>query len=42
MPYSEDIDLEELAERTHGFVGADLENLAKKQLCQRLEKSDQI
>lgn len=30
MPLSEDVNLEELAERTHGFVGADLEALAKE------------
>ncbi|WP_226010023.1 CDC48 family AAA ATPase [Halomicrobium salinisoli] len=30
MPLSEDIDLEEYAENTHGFVGADLEQLTKE------------
>ncbi|MEF8855406.1 MAG: CDC48 family AAA ATPase [Haloarculaceae archaeon] len=30
MPLAEDVDLDELAENTHGFVGADLENLAKE------------
>jgi len=38
MPYSEDIDLEELAERTHGFVGADLENLAKEAAMSAVRK----
>ncbi|TYL35914.1 AAA family ATPase [Natronococcus pandeyae] len=30
MPLAEDVDLERYAENTHGFVGADLENLAKE------------
>ncbi|NUC73039.1 CDC48 family AAA ATPase [Haloterrigena sp. SYSU A558-1] len=30
MPLAEEIDLERYAENTHGFVGADLENLAKE------------
>ncbi|WP_313695868.1 CDC48 family AAA ATPase [Halorarum halobium] len=30
MPLTEDIDLDEYAESTHGFVGADLESLAKE------------
>ncbi|MDY6769167.1 MAG: CDC48 family AAA ATPase [Candidatus Nanohaloarchaea archaeon] len=30
MPYTDEIDLEEYAERTHGFVGADLESLTKE------------
>ena len=30
MPLSEDVDLRTLAERTHGFVGADVEALAKE------------
>lgn len=38
MPYSDDIDLEELAERTHGFVGADLENLAKEAAMSAVRK----
>lgn len=38
MPYSEDIDLEELAERTHGFVGADLESLAKEAAMSAVRK----
>ena len=38
MPYSEEIDLEELAERTHGFVGADLESLAKEAAMSAVRK----
>ncbi len=30
MPLAEDVNLERYAENTHGFVGADLENLAKE------------
>jgi len=30
MPLAEDVDLDELAEITHGFVGADLESLCKE------------
>jgi len=30
MPLAEDVDLENIASRTHGFVGADLEALAKE------------
>ena len=30
MPLTKDVNLDELAERTHGFVGADLEALAKE------------
>jgi len=30
MPHHEDVDLRQIAERTHGFVGADLEALAKE------------
>ncbi|WP_049924110.1 CDC48 family AAA ATPase [Halopiger djelfimassiliensis] len=30
MPLAEDVDLDRYAENTHGFVGADLENLAKE------------
>ncbi|WP_265111186.1 CDC48 family AAA ATPase [Halosolutus halophilus] len=30
MPLAEEVDLERYAENTHGFVGADLENLAKE------------
>jgi transitional endoplasmic reticulum ATPase len=38
MPYSDDIDLENLAERTHGFVGADLESLAKEAAMSAVRK----
>ncbi|AFK19115.1 AAA family ATPase [Haloferax mediterranei ATCC 33500] len=30
MPLADDVDIERLASRTHGFVGADLESLAKE------------
>ncbi|MDY6768724.1 MAG: AAA family ATPase, partial [Candidatus Nanohaloarchaea archaeon] len=30
MPLEEDVDLDELADRTHGYVGADIEALAKE------------
>jgi transitional endoplasmic reticulum ATPase len=30
MPLDEDVDLEELANRTHGFVGADIESLTRE------------
>jgi len=30
MPLADDVDLEDMAEKTHGFVGADIENLAKE------------
>jgi len=30
MPLSEDVDLDEFAENTHGFVGADIESLTKE------------
>jgi transitional endoplasmic reticulum ATPase len=30
MPLSEDVDLDELADQTHGYVGADLETLCKE------------
>ncbi len=30
MPLSEDVDLEEIADNTHGYVGADLETLCKE------------
>ena len=30
MPLAEDVDIDRLASRTHGFVGADLESLAKE------------
>ncbi len=44
MPLAEDVDLERLAETTHGFVGADLQALAKEAgmcaLHEILEKAD--
>ena len=44
MPLAEDVDLERLAETTHGFVGADLQALAKeagmRALHEILEKAD--
>ncbi len=33
MPLDEETNLKLIAEKTHGFVGADVEALAKKQLC---------
>ncbi|MFB6179160.1 MAG: CDC48 family AAA ATPase [Halorientalis sp.] len=38
MPISEEIDLEEYAENTHGFVGADLESLAKESAMNALRR----
>ncbi|MFD1588868.1 CDC48 family AAA ATPase [Halorientalis brevis] len=38
MPISDDIDLEEYAENTHGFVGADLESLAKESAMNALRR----
>jgi len=38
MPLSEDVDLEELAEVTHGFVGADLEALCKEAAMHALRR----
>ncbi|MFT4869143.1 MAG: transitional endoplasmic reticulum ATPase [Colwellia polaris] len=38
MPYSDEINLEELAERTHGFVGADLESLTKEAAMSAVRK----
>jgi transitional endoplasmic reticulum ATPase len=38
MPLSEDISLEKLAEITHGFVGADLEALARESAMSALRK----
>lgn len=44
MPLAEDVDLERLAETTHGFVGADLQALAKeagmRALHEILDKAD--
>jgi transitional endoplasmic reticulum ATPase len=38
MPLNENVDLEHLAEITHGFVGADLEQLAKEAAMNSLRK----
>jgi len=38
MPLSEDIDLDQYAENTHGFVGADLESLAKESAMNALRR----
>jgi transitional endoplasmic reticulum ATPase len=38
MPLSEDVDLQALANRTHGFVGADLEALAKEAAMSALRR----
>ncbi|WP_134670015.1 CDC48 family AAA ATPase [Halorussus marinus] len=38
MPLAEGIDLEEYADNTHGFVGADLENLAKESAMNALRR----
>jgi len=38
MPLDEDIDLEQYAENTHGFVGADLEQLAKESAMNALRR----
>ena len=38
MPLVEDIDLEQYAENTHGFVGADLESLAKEAAMNALRR----
>jgi transitional endoplasmic reticulum ATPase len=38
MPLNEDIDLDEYAESTHGFVGADLESLAKESAMNALRR----
>ena len=39
MPLEDDIDLERLADLTHGFVGADLENLCREAAMKSLRKS---
>jgi transitional endoplasmic reticulum ATPase len=39
MPLAEDVDLERLAATTHGFVGADLESLAKEAAMTALRRS---
>ncbi len=38
MPLSDDIDLERYAENTHGFVGADIEQLAKESAMNALRR----
>ena len=38
MPLAEDIDLDEYAENTHGFVGADIEQLAKEAAMNALRR----
>ncbi len=38
MPLTEDVDLDDLAERTHGFVGADLEALCKEAAMSALRR----
>lgn len=38
MPLAEDVDLNEIAEVTHGFVGADLESLAKESAMRVLRR----
>ncbi len=38
MPLSEDVDLEEYAENTHGFVGADVESLTKEAAMNALRR----
>ena len=38
MPLTEEVDLDEYAENTHGFVGADLESLAKESAMHALRR----
>ena len=38
MPLAEDVDLEKLADMTHGFVGADLAALARRRPCSALRR----
>jgi transitional endoplasmic reticulum ATPase len=38
MPLAEDIDLDEYAENTHGFVGSDIESLAKESAMNALRR----
>ncbi|ELK54989.1 cell division control protein 48 [Haloferax sp. BAB-2207] len=38
MPLAEDVDIDRLASRTHGFVGADLESLAKESAMHALRR----
>jgi transitional endoplasmic reticulum ATPase len=40
MPLAEDVDVASLAERTHGFVGADLENLTREAVLHTLRRND--
>jgi len=39
MPLDEDLDLERLADLTHGFVGADIENLCREAAMKALRKA---
>ncbi len=39
MPLSEDVNLEKIADRTHGFVGADLEALCKEAAMRSLRRA---
>ncbi|WP_089825261.1 AAA family ATPase [Halogranum amylolyticum] len=39
MPLADDVDLDALAERTHGFVGADLENLTREAVLYTLRRN---
>ena len=39
MPLADDIELERLADMTHGFVGADIENLCREAAMKSLRKS---
>ncbi|PTD93629.1 AAA family ATPase [archaeon SCG-AAA382B04] len=38
MPLADDVDLDEYAERTHGYVGADIESLAKESAMNSLRR----
>ncbi|MDY6764774.1 MAG: AAA family ATPase, partial [Halobacteria archaeon] len=38
MPLADDVDVDELAERTHGFVGADIESLCKESSMKSLRR----
>jgi transitional endoplasmic reticulum ATPase len=38
MPLSDDVDLSELAETTHGFVGADLSSLTRESAMKTLRR----
>lgn len=38
MPLGEDVDLDEFSERTHGFVGADIESLCKESAINALKR----